>query len=392
MFAAVREILSRILTPLAAISLCLAVALLALALLGYGREEGQPLSRGIERIAQIVWNRSILPSPPSRRAVQSAELPPQRRYRSWIQTLLAASPILLTGLAVAVAFRAAVINIGAEGQYVAGAIAATVLGLHLHAPTLVVIPILLLGAALAGAIFAALAALLEQWRRVPVVLSTLLLNFIAAVLLKSLLQGPLHEAGAQLQSEQLPEAAQLPHIFLQGKPTDLHIGIFIAIACAALLSLLLRFTTFGFRLRATGQNPIASRFAGIPVGRVAAATLCISGALAGLAGGIQISGVPPYQLLPDTASSGFGFTGIAVALLGRLSPAGVVFAALFFGWLQTAFAGLETDLHVPFLMLQAMQGAILISMLILTNLKWLSRLRTSHFPLRASADLPPPTP
>src|SRR5205807_5699813 len=111
-------------------------------------------------------------------------------------------------------------------------------------------------------------------------------------------------------------------------------------ASALFLALVLRFTTFGFSLRASGENPVAARFAGIAVTRVTIATLCLSGGLAGLAGGIQLSGIPAYQLLPDTASTGFGFTGIAVALLGRLSPIGVVLSALFFGWLQVAFAGL----------------------------------------------------
>jgi simple sugar transport system permease protein len=248
-----------------------------------------------------------------------------------------------------------------------------------------VLSALLLGGIFAGALFAAIAAILRQWRNVPVVLSTLLLNFVAAVILRSLLQGPLHASGAELQSEQLSDLARLPHFVLHGKRTDLHIGFLIAVSCAFLLSLLLRFTTFGFRLRATGENPTAARFAGIRTGHVAVATLCLSGALAGLAGAIQMSGVPPYLLLPDTASSGFGFTGIAVALLGRLSPSGVVLSALFFGWLQTAFAGLETDLHVPFLMLQAMQGAILIAMLILTNLKWIRRRALPRAPKTALA-------
>ena len=301
--------------------------------------------------------------------MRSDEAKPKESYRSWIQTLLAATPILLTGLGVAVAFRASVMNIGAEGQFVIGAIAATAIGLHLQGPPVFVMGSLLITGFIAGAFFASIAAILEQYRRVPVVLSTLLLNFVAAVLLKALLQGPLHESGQQLQSEQLPEAARLFHFSLQDRPTQLHVGLLIAIACAVLVAAIFRVTTFGFHLRATGENPVAARFAGIRVGAISIATLCLSGGMAGLAGAIQMSGVPPYLLLPDTASSGFGFTGIAVALLGRLSPMGVVLSALFFGWLQTAFSALETELRVPFLTLQATQGAILIAILILTKRK-----------------------
>jgi simple sugar transport system permease protein len=373
------QAIARLVPPLAAAGLCLLLALLALAALGFGREEGQTLGQGIKRISKVTWDRSIRPSPPRRRAPRPGEALRPETYRSWIQSLVAATPILLTGLAVAVAFRASVLNIGAEGQYVCGAIAAMVIGLHVHAPPLIAQPALLLVAAIAGALLASVASFLERWRAVPVVLSTLLLNFVAIILLKALLQGPLHEAGAALQSEQLPELARLYHLPVRGspppgQPSELHVGFFVALLVAGLLSLVLRYTTFGFRVRATGENPTAARFAGIAVGRVSTATLCLSGALAGLAGGIQLAGRSPYQLLPDTGSSGFGFTGIAVALLGRLSPLGTVIAAVFFGWLQTAFAGLEAELHVPFLTLQATQGAILIAMLVLTNVKWFGRL------------------
>ena len=357
----IHNFIRRVFAPLMAVTICLSIVLVVLSAIGFGRDPGEPFTQGIRKISKVVWNRSILPSPVSRRT------PHRETYRSWIQTLLAATPILLTGLAVAVAFRASVLNIGAEGQYVVGAIAAIAIGLHPHGPPFVVVLTVLLGGFLAGAIFAGVAALLEQWRSVPVVLSTLLLNFVAVVLLNALLQGPLHEHGDQLQSDELPDIAQLAHLNLHGLPTQLHIGLFIAVGCAVLLSLLLNFTAFGFRLRAVGENPIAARFAGFRVGLISIATLGLSGGIAGLAGAIQIGGELPHQLLPDTAASGFGFTGIAVALLGRLSPVGVVFAALFFGWLKTAFAGLETELHVPFLTLQATQGSILIAMLILTN-------------------------
>jgi general nucleoside transport system permease protein len=207
--------------------------------------------------------------------------------------------------------------------------------------------------------------------------------------LRALLQGPLHEAGQELASEQLPEAARLPHLLVRGMRSELHLGFFIALTAAIVVSVLLRYTTFGFRLRATGENPIAARFSGIRIGRVMVTTLCLSGALAGMAGAVQISGVPSYQLLPDAASSGFGFTGIAVALLGRLSPLGTVLAALFFGWLNVAFAQLEAQLNVPFLTLQAAQGAILVAMLVLTNLKWRPRrVRFSGRNLSARASAP----
>lgn len=361
--------LSRPAAPFLAAFACLVVVLFALSSIGFGRDEGQSFGHGVQKIASVVLNRSVLPSPPSRRVLRDGESKPKESYRSWIQTLLAATPILLTGLAVAVAFRASVLNIGAEGQYVMGAIAAVAIGLHPHGQPLLVIATVLMAGFIAGAIFAGSAAVLQQYRGVPVVLSTLLLNFVAAVLLKALLQGPLHEAGESLQSEQLPEIARLAHISLNERPTQLHGGFFIAIACAILISVIFRLSTFGFHLRATGENPVATRFAGIRIGAISIATLCLSGGLAGLAGAIQMSGLPPYLLLPDTASSGFGFTGIAVALLGRLSPVGVVLSALFFGWLQTAFSALETELHVPFLTLQATQGGILIAILILTNLR-----------------------
>src|SRR5947209_1435500 len=159
--------LARIVPPLAAIVVCLLIALLALGWL-VARKESLPVSKGISRVAEVVWKRSILPSPPRRRALRVGEARAPESYRSWIQTLLAATPILLTGLAVALAFRASVLNIGAEGQYVAGAIVATIIGLYLHSSGVVILTALLIGGVIAGAAFAALAAILRQWRDVPV--------------------------------------------------------------------------------------------------------------------------------------------------------------------------------------------------------------------------------
>jgi simple sugar transport system permease protein len=234
----------------------------------------------------------------------------------------------------------------------------------------------LIAAMAAGALLAGIAAALERWRNVPVVLSTLLLNFVALEFLRYVLQGPMRavaEDGRPLdpQSPQIPELARLPEYFATSPGQGLQLGFFLALVAAAVLALILRRTTFGFRLRVVGQNPVAARFAGMNVPRVAFASLALSGALAGLAGGVQVSGVATYVLFPDLGADGVGFTGIAVALLGRLSPLGVVLSALFFGLLNTSFRALErSPLEIHAATAQAVQGALVIVVLILASPTW----------------------
>jgi simple sugar transport system permease protein len=284
---------------------------------------------------------------------------------------------MLTGLAVAVAFRANVLNFGAQGQYVCGAIAATAVGVYatgVRAGTL--IPLHLACATAAGALFAVIAAALDRWRRVPVVLSTLLLNFVALEFLRYLLQGPMRATGAggtllDPQSPELLDAARLPQFFAGPSGQGVHLGFFVAVGAAVAVAFVLRRTTFGFRLRVVGQNPDAGRFAGMNVARVSFATLALSGALAGLAGGVQVAGVVPFVLLRDTGTDGIGFTGIAVALLARLSPIGVIASAIFFGLLGTAFRALErSPLDVHAATAQAVQGALVIAVLVITSTRW----------------------
>ena len=353
------RILTSLLLPLIAVALCLAASLVALAALGYGTERGQGFGIALSGLVQVVWEKALLPG---------------NHYRSWIESLQAATPLLLTGLAVTVAFRAGVLNIGGEGQFLVGAIAATAVGVRWHAGPALLLPGLLLSAAAAGAILAGIAAALDRWRNVPVVLSTLLLNFVAFELLAVVLQGPLRGSEGQPASEELPPSARLPQWMPAHGHVGLHLGCAIALAAAGLVAFVLGCTVFGFRLRMVGENSIAARFAGVRVGRVAFASLALSGALAGLAGGIQISGVESYQLLLSMRGSGFGFAGIAVALLGRLRVPGVIAAAVLFGLLNTAFGALEANADVPSVTGQATQGAILIAMLILTHPLWGSRL------------------
>jgi simple sugar transport system permease protein len=339
---------------LVAVVICLAVMIAALSVLKFGRAPGESFWQGIRTIASVVWEKSLLPG---------------FNDHNWFDSLVAATPLMLTGVCVVIAFRANVLNIGGEGQYVAGAIAATAVGLHVTSGHAVTITLVLVAAAVAGGIWAGVAAALYAWRRVPVVLGTLMLNFVAVVVLDAVLQGPLHEKGESLQSEQLPVAARLMHFMLHDVRTGLHSGFVIAIAAIVLVSFILHRTTFGFRLRATGENPTAARFAGIATERTAFLALTLSGAAAGLAGGIQIAALPPYQLQSGAGTSGLGFTGIAVALLARLSPMGVIASAIFFGWLQTAFARLQSELEVPFTAAETAQGLILILMLVLMQMR-----------------------
>jgi simple sugar transport system permease protein len=359
--------LRSLLISLAAVLICVALTAFILAALPSAGAKNYTFGESLQIIGRTLWNRVLLPRPPSM----------ETGYRNWIQTFQSATPILLTGLAAAVAFRANVLNIGAQGQYVLGASAAAAVGIYVHpggAPLL--IPLLLLSAMAAGALFASIAAALDRWRNVPVVLSTLLLNFVALEFLRYLLQGPMRassEGGTLLdpQSQQLPEAARLPEFFSPNFGQGLHLGFFIALVAAVVLTFLIRQTTFGFRLRVVGQNPQAARFAGMNVARVSFATLALSGALAGLAGGVQVSGVATYVLFPDIGSDGLGFTGIAVALLGRLSPIGVIFSALFFGLLNTAFKALEhSSLSVHSSTAQAVQGLLIVAVLIAGSGRW----------------------
>ncbi|MDB5320311.1 MAG: inner-rane translocator [Phycisphaerales bacterium] len=350
----------------AAICVAITVALLA-TLPATNQETERPYSYGekVHLVLKTTYDRVIRPRSPAARA----------GYRNWILTLQSATPILLTGLAVAAAFRANVLNIGTQGQYVLGAIAAAAIGIYIPAARWLLIPLLLAGAMAAGALFAGIAATLERWRNVPVVLSTLLLNFVALEFLRYMLQGPMRAVGEDgrpldPQSTELAEFARLPQFFSDVPRQGLHLGFVIAVAAALVLWFILRKTTFGFRLRVVGQNPVAARFAGMNAARVSFATLALSGALAGLAGGVQIAGTT-YVLYPDVGTDGLGFTGIAVALLARLSPIGVIFSAIFFGLLKTAFVALqESPLEIHSNAAQAVQGLLVIAVLIVSSPQW----------------------
>jgi ABC-type uncharacterized transport system permease subunit len=243
------------------------------------------------------------------------------------ESLLEAIPLAITGLGVALAFRAHLWNIGAEGQLLVGELAAIGTGLALaRAPSWAALPGALAAGTAAGGVWAGFAALLRVYRRVPEVIATIMLNFLALYLVSWATTGPLREPGQEIpRTALLPEPARLPAVGTSG----LHAGLYLAPVVALLLLFLVFRTVPGFRIRAVGFNPAAAAAAGIPVPRTLLQALMLSGGLAGLAGAVQLCGVT-YRLYGGS-SPGTGYTAIAVALVGKLHPVGVLLSACFFG-------------------------------------------------------------
>jgi general nucleoside transport system permease protein len=281
-------------------------------------------------------------------------------------TLVRAVPIIIIGLGLALAFRAGAFNIGAEGQFYAGAIAATWLGLHAGSlPRPLAVAVVLSGAFLAGALWVAVPVLLRLRYGVLEVISTLLLNFVAEATTSLVVQGPLQESqGIYPQSDAIAESARLP--LLPG--TRLHAGILLAIGGAIVLRHLFARTLWGFQLRAVGLSPRAAEISGRIDSRWMAATaLALSGAIAGLAGGVEVAGVS-YALFQNL-SPGYGFTAIAVALLGRLDPFGVVLAGLLFGALEAGAGAMQREAGVPAVAVYVVEAVVILVVLLAESVR-----------------------
>jgi simple sugar transport system permease protein len=289
----------------------------------------------------------------------------QGAFGSWYAltsgTLARAVPLILIGLGVAFAFQAGAFNIGAEGQFYAGAMAATWIGLHMGSwPGLVAATLPLLGGLLAGALWITIPIWLRHRFGVLEVISTLLLNFVAEALVSLMVQGPLQEGrGIYPQSDPIPLSARIP--FLPN--TRLHWGFVAALVLAGTLAFVRSRTLWGFRFRAVGANPRAAAVTGrFRVSRLVGYALLISGMFAGLAGGMEITGVS-YALFQNL-SPGFGFTGIAVALLARLNPLGVIGTGILFAALETGSAAMQRDAGVPSVSVYVVEAIIIIVVLI----------------------------
>jgi simple sugar transport system permease protein len=287
-------------------------------------------------------------------------------------TLLKTCPLVLTGLAVALAFRSGVWNIGADGQLLMGALAATATAnatakLPFHVPLVAG----LASGIVAGAMWAGLAAALKIRRNVSEVIATIMLNFVAARLVGFAVHGPLMERAARYpQSEALAPAARLPMV-----ADGLHAGILLAAALVPVVWFVLQRTTLGYRWRVTGDNARAAHLAGLAPARATMSAMLVSGGLAGLAGAIQITGVTGR--LFEQLSGGEGYTAIAVALLARLHPVGVAATALFFGALSAGSGAMQRSADVSGVFVSIVQATVVLALLAADS-PWLARRREAR--------------
>ncbi len=275
--------------------------------------------------------------------------------------LVRATPLMLTGLAVALAFKGGVFNIGAEGQLLAGAAASAAVSLA-WADTLgpFVLIVSLASGALAGAAWAAIAAELRRRFHVLEIISTIMLNFIAIHLVSYLVRGPLQEPTRIFP--QTPTLDPLAHLPVLIPRTRLHLGFLIAVVIALTLAWFFARTVAGFRVRAAGASPRAAWTTGrIDVGKTSFFVFLASGALAGLAGSIEISGVT--FALYENLSPGYGYTGIAVALIAGLNPGLIIVSGIFFGVLQTGALALQREFAIPSSLASVAEAALILGVL-----------------------------
>ncbi len=277
-----------------------------------------------------------------------------------VETVVKATPLIFTGLAVTVAFRAKFWNIGAEGQLLAGAMAAAFIGARQGFPTWSLVPAMIVCGAVAGAFWAAVPALLKSRFKVDDVVTTLLLSFIIFYAMMALLDGPWKDPlSGYPDSPDIRMDAEFPILM---ERTRLHLGVLMAMIAAPLTWLMLKRTTLGFAIDAVGENMSAARYAGFSIGNVILVSACVSGALAGLAGVGEVAGLH-FQVMAGL-SPGYGYTGIVIAMLARLNPLGVIPAAVFFAVIITGAEAMSRATGVPVFLADVIQGTALVTMLV----------------------------
>lgn len=278
------------------------------------------------------------------------------------ETLVRTTPLLLVGLGIIISFRSGILNIGGEGQMLMGAVAAAAIALALpNLPGIILMPLVILGAAAAGGLWGGLAGWLKARLAVNEILSTVMLNQIAAQLYLFLIRLFLIDPEEVAYGTGVPQTALLVNSvwFDRLMPgTRLHTGFILAVVLAILVYVLLWRTTYGFRMRAVGEGPEAARYAGISVERYLIIAMVMAGAFAGLAGAVEVTGVH-HRALEDI-SAGYGFSGIVAALFGRLHPLGVIPASVLFGALILGADMMQRAVAIPAAIVLVIQGLVIL--------------------------------
>lgn len=289
------------------------------------------------------------------------------------ETIREITPLILTGLSVAFAFRTGLFNIGAEGQFIMGSLGASIVGIKLSLPWFIHAPLAILAGALLAGLWGGLAGLLKAKWGVNEVISTIMLNWIALFLANYMITHFLLEPGQQ-RTYHIHETASisypwLSHVFQNAR---MHWGTLIAVLAPLVFYLILWKTKQGFELRAVGLNPQAAEYAGMNVKRNIIKAMFIGGVFAGLAGVVDVLGVFQYQVIA-AASSGYGFDGIAVALLGGNHPLGVLLAATLFGTLSYGAAGMSFGADVPPEIIRIVIGSVIFFVASPAIIRWVLR-------------------
>ncbi|MBU2602057.1 MAG: ABC transporter permease [Actinobacteria bacterium] len=306
-------------------------------------------------------------------------------------TVLNSVPLIFTGLAVAFGFRCGLFNIGAEGQLLIGSLVAGWLGTLIHLPMILTVPILLITGSVVGAAWAFLPGVLKATTGAHEVITTMMMSWIALYLTSYVVKNVLMDERSTIPaSNRITDEAKLLTLdkafpFIFGNPTRLHLGVILAVVVAVFIWYLLSRTTLGFEVRAVGSNPFAAESGGVSIRRNVIYALLISGALAGLAGTVEILGL--HFRVFDRFSAGYGFTGITVALLAKNHPLGVIPAALLFGALSNGGAGMQLQAGIPVDIIDVLSGVIIFLVAAEEIVKAVSRRRAKRL-AAAQASLP----
>jgi simple sugar transport system permease protein len=275
-----------------------------------------------------------------------------------VDTLVAATPLILVGLSVALCFKAGLFNIGGQGQFLMGAVtAAGVAAALATSPVFIALPAAVLAGVIAGSLYGLIAGALKAFTGAHEVVTTIMLNYIAIQVVSYLITGPLREQGASFARSRDVGNAAIPVIFNQGTGHEAHLGIILPFIAVPIIWWLLYRSTLGFEIRTVGASPDASRYAGMKPRRLVVLTMAIGGLLGGLAGAVEILGVQHY--MPAAYSTNVGFDAITVALLARANPVGVVFSGLLLGAMRAGAPLMQIQAGVPVQMIDLLQGLIL---------------------------------